>query len=328
LRLSTQACGISILALGVWATSGRIGGIFGAYPGIGLITAAAILIFTVLLGEYSARVDNKCLLLIVSLQATAVWLSWRRVDAACVSEVIALPCLRFLLCSGLYLQYFLVIFAGFVTFVASGIAVLSDGPGGDTNVVAGWCSFPESAARAQEAFQCCGLACPSDLPAQASCPGGQAYNGTAPQCKVGNNDAAVCALPVASRPVNSSLPGCQNLAVTYVNERIVPLFSAALVIGFLLLAAMLVSCKLLCKRNGRRAQGDNGGKAMYEAVSLNSAQGATDGWIDTSTAADSGAGVAASGPMSLDMPGAAGASGPEPVRPSSASDVAVSPSRA
>lgn len=322
LAAEAQACGVCVLVLGIWATSGRIGAIFGAYPGLGLIVVAAILVVTALLGEYGSRADNKCLLLVVSVVAELPVLS---LASACVYQQDGVQeCMSFYGVGGDYMaQYFLVIFVGFAVFLISGISVLAGGPSGDSSVASGWCSFPESAARAQETFGCCGLSCPSDLPAQGLCPGGVAFNGTLPKCIAENSNAAVCDLPLASRPVNSSLPGCKRLAVTYVQERIVPLFAAALTVGLLLLAGMIVACKLLCKRSRPRGSADHGGKAMSEAVGLNSARGADDGWIDTS-GMDSGAGVSPAGPKSLHMAGTAHASAAGAEEPGVASsDVAA-----
>ena len=48
------------------AATGSVAGIFGAFPGVAIVVVSAIVFLTAAVGEYGARVDNKCLLLLVS----------------------------------------------------------------------------------------------------------------------------------------------------------------------------------------------------------------------------------------------------------------------
>lgn len=55
-----------ILVFGIMAATGSVAGIFGAFPGVAIVVVSAIVFLTAAVGEYGARVDNKCLLLLVS----------------------------------------------------------------------------------------------------------------------------------------------------------------------------------------------------------------------------------------------------------------------
>jgi len=187
----------------------------------------------------------------------------------------------------------LVIFAGFLAFVVLGSATAFGGESVGQQAERAWCAFPESAARGQEQFGCCGFQCPSDRPAMGSCPGGASPNSSAPlsgSCAAGHDSDTLCAIRPA--PVNSTAPGCRGLAVGYLRERLVPLFIAAFVTGVLLFAGLVVACSLLCRRTrpGQTGQKERG---MEEATSLHDARAAEHGWIGDDEEAATGAASAA-----------------------------------
>lgn len=61
-----QVFALVILVFGVMAATGSVAGIFGAFPGVAIVAVSAVIFLTAVIGEYGARVDNKCLLLLVS----------------------------------------------------------------------------------------------------------------------------------------------------------------------------------------------------------------------------------------------------------------------
>ncbi|KAA0149699.1 hypothetical protein FNF29_05710 [Cafeteria roenbergensis] len=239
------------------AATGSVAGIFGAFPGVAIVVVSAIVFLTAAVGEYGARVDNKCLLLL----------------------------------------YFMVVLAGFAAFLGLGAATLFGHGTAEAQAAKAWCAFPESAARGQVEFNCCGFRCPSDRPAMGGCPGGERLNGTeAAACSASADGRATCA--IQPPPLSSSLPGCQSVAVGYLNDNLVPLFAVSFAFGFVLFAGMCVSGRLLCKSTGK-GMARRRERGLAEAAHLNTAKTSDAGWIaDVPAPDDSGAGVAASGPRS------------------------------
>lgn len=189
----------------------------------------------------------------------------------------------------------MVILAGFAAFVGLGAATLFGHGTVEAQAAKAWCAFPESSERGQVQFNCCGFRCPSDRPAMGGCPGGERLNGTdAAVCSATADGQATCA--IQPPPLSSSLPGCRTVAVSYLNDHLVPLFAVSFTFGFVLFAGMCVSGRLLCKSTGkgaarRREQG------LAEAAHLNTAGRDDAGWIaDVPRSSDAGAGVAAAGP--------------------------------
>ena len=57
---------LALLVMPLGLTVLLLAGIFGAFPGVAIVVVSAIIFLTAAVGEYGARVDNKCLLLLVS----------------------------------------------------------------------------------------------------------------------------------------------------------------------------------------------------------------------------------------------------------------------